>query len=363
MALNDPLSIQSIDVDASPATPDAVEESMKDHYYRVDPAEYFERRLWGIIALADLEPGAVKWQSADGTSLFGQFQAVLKDKKFALDVPPGKTLTSRTMASVESYTLMQHVIETALRLFVAGQERVTGSSPMTKLLGMRHGGDLREPLKPLLGPAARRAVARVMFPHELQHDKSEQSKLDMRRHLDFLTGWLVFFARFYSEGDFNGAQGNNQLKHGATVAPRDDLNIALHMAAEPPRTLTAEEWDAAAAIINAESVTYVMQERGGQNMIPGLTLRTDNSDPATNLGISQVGISIVRSLWQMSQVVAYPNTERNYDFDYSPMPDELFASTVKPPRSVKQTLLQPAPRQKKAAAAPGRKKTPPRGKR
>lgn len=131
----------------------------------------------------------------------------------------------------------------------------------------------------------------------------------------------------------------------------------------PPQTLTAKEWEAAAAIINAESVTYVMQERGGQNMLPGLSLRTDNSDPATNLGISQVGISIVRSLWQLSQVVAYPNIERNYDFDYSPMPDELFASSVKPPRSVKQTLLQPAPRPKRPAAAPSRKKTPPKGKR
>jgi hypothetical protein len=71
----------------------------------------------------------------------------------------------------------------------------------------------------------------------------------------------------------------------------------------------------------------VLQERGAKGTVPGLILRTDNSDPATNLGISQVGISIVRSLWQMSQVVAYPNTETSYDYDYSPMPSELFAST------------------------------------
>jgi hypothetical protein len=343
MALNDPLSIHQIDTDASSATPGAVEEALKDHYFRVDPAEYFERRLWGIVALADMQAGSVKWDRGDTSSLFGQFQSVLKDKKFALDIPPGETLNSRTMASIESYTLMQHVIETALRLFVAGQERATGTSPMTRLLNIRQAPDLRDPIKPLLGGAARLAVSKVMFPPELRHEKSE-SKQEMRRHLDFLTAWLTFFARFYSDNDYNGAQGNNQLKHGATVVPRDDLSAVLHLAEQPPTTLTPEQWTEAAAVINAESVTYVLQERGGKGMIPGLTLRTDNSDPATNLAISQVGISIVRSLWQMSQVVAYPYTPADYDYDYSPLPADLFASTDRPPRSITQTLLHPAPK-------------------
>ncbi len=92
-------------------------------------------------------------------------------------------------------------------------------------------------------------------------------------------------------------------------------------------------------------------------MTPGLSLRTDNSDPATNLAISQIGISIVRSLWQMSQVVAYPGILANYDYDYSPLPLELFASTNRPPRSMTQTLLQPAPRPpKKNTAGPRRRK-------
>ncbi|AUI50611.1 hypothetical protein SAMN04489742_2080 [Arthrobacter crystallopoietes] len=356
MALNDPLSIQHINVEASPATSEAVEDLLKEHYYRVDPAEYFERRLWGIIALAELEPGSIKWDPKDTTSLFGQFKAILRDKKFALDVPPGTTLNSKTMASIESYTLMQHVIETALRLFVAGQERVTGNSPMTTLLNMRQAADLREPIKPLLGARARNVVESVMFPAELHHEESEHSKQLMRRHLDFLTAWLTFFARFYSEGDFNGAQGNNQLKHGATTSPRDDLAVALHLADAPPKSLSAKEWSDASAIINAEAITYVMQHRAGSNKIPGLILRTDNSDPATNLGISQVGISIVRSLWQMSRVVAYPLTEGNYDFDYSPMPDELFAATTKPPRSIMQTLLQASSKPKKQSVTARRKK-------
>lgn len=344
MALNDPLSNHQIDTDAASATPAAVEEVLKEHYYRVDPGEYFERRLWGIVALADMQSGSLKWDRSDRTSLFGQFQSVLKDKKFALNVPPGDTLSSRTMAAVESYALMQHVIETALRLFVAGQERTTGSSPMTRLLNIRQAPDLREPIKPLLGGRARHAVSEVMFPPELQHENAKESKEEIRRHLDFLTAWLTFFAQFYSDGDFNGAQGNNQLKHGATVVPRDDLNAVLHLAEQPPTTLTPEQWDNAAAVINAESVTYVLQERGGKGMTPGLTLRTDNSDPATNLAISQVGISIVRSLWQMSQVVAYPYTPADYDYDYSPLPAELFASTDRPPRSITQTLLHPAPK-------------------
>jgi len=362
MVLNDPLSIHQVDTGASSATPHAIEEALKDHYYRVDPAEYFERRLWGIVALADMQPGSVKWDRGDTSSLFGQFQSVLKDKKFALDVPPGETLNSRTMASIESYTLMQHVIETALRLFVAGQERATGTSPMTKLLAMRQASDLRDPIKPLLGGAARHAVSKVMFPPELRHEKSDVSKQEMRRHLDFLTAWLTFFARFYSDSDYNGAQGNNQLKHGATVFPRDDLSAVRHLAEQPPTTLTPQQWNEASAVINAESVTYVLQERGGKGMIPGLTLRTDNSDPATNLAISQVGISIVRSLWQMSQVVAYPYTPADYDYDYSPLPAELFGSAERPPRSITQTLLQPAPkptqrtsqRKKNPAKAPKR---------
>ncbi|WP_284753253.1 hypothetical protein [Arthrobacter sp. efr-133-R2A-120] len=358
MALNDPLSIQQINTDASSATPDAVEEVLKEHYYRVDPAEYFERRLWGIVALADMRPDSVKWDLTDQASLFGQFQSVLKDKKFALDVPPGDTLSSRTMASIESYTLMQHVIETALRLFVAGQERAAGSSPMTKLLNMRLSSDLRNPIKPLLGGAARHAVSKVMFPPELHHEESEESKQDMQRHLDFLTAWLTFFAQFYSDGAYNGAQGNNQLKHGATVAPRDDLSVVLHPAEQPPTTLTPEEWNDAAAVINAESVSYVLQELGNKGMAPGLSLRTDNSDPATNLAISQIGISIVRSLWQMSQVVAYPHTLMNYDYDYSPLPAELFANTERPPRSITQILLQPAPKPTKPTSTTRRKKAP-----
>ena len=344
MSLNDPLSMYEMDTDASSATPNSVEEVLKEHYYRVDPAEYFERRLWGIIALADMQPGSVNWDQTDQTSLFGQFRSVLRDKKFALDVPPGETLSSRTMAAIESYSLMQHVVETALRLFVAGQERAAGSSPLTKLLNMRVSSDLRDPIKPLLGGAARHAVSKVMFPPELRHEESGEAKQDMGRHLNFLTAWLTFFARFYSDADYNGAQGNNQLKHGATVAPRDDLSVVLHLAEQRPTTLTRKQWNDAAAVINAESVTYVLQERGGKNMTPGLTLRTDNSDPATNLAISQIGISIVRSLWQMSQVVAYPLTLKDYDYDYSPLPDELFASTARPPRSITQTLLQPAPK-------------------
>ena len=137
MAFNDPLSIHQADTDAASAKPNAVEEVLKEHYYRVDPGEYFERRLWGIVALADMLHDSVTWDRVDQESLFGQFQSVLKEKKIALDVPPGHALSSRTMASIESYTLMQHVIETALRLFVAGQERAAGSSPMTKPLNMR----------------------------------------------------------------------------------------------------------------------------------------------------------------------------------------------------------------------------------
>ncbi|MEI2279505.1 hypothetical protein OHC50_18775 [Paenarthrobacter ilicis] len=348
MTMNDPLSIQKIGLEALPRNNEAMEELLKEHYYRVDPAEYFERRLWGIVALADMKAGAVKWDSADEESLFAQFRGVLKNKRFALDVPPGETLSSRTMASIESYTLMQHVIETALRLFVASGERVTGSSLMMQLVNMRDATAFRVALKPLLGAAARHTVQTVMFPPELRQDKSIEAKQEMKQHLAFLTAWLSFFARFYSEDEFNGAQGNNQLKHGATASPRDDLGVVLHTADEPPESLSEEEWKSAAAVVNAESVSYVVQERGEKGTVPGLNLRTDNSDPATNLAIAQVGITIVRSLWQMSQVVAFPNTERKYEYDYSPMPDELFEASTKPPRAVVQPLLKPTPRPPKA---------------
>ena len=118
----------------------------------------------------------------------------------------------------------------------------------------------------------------------------------------------------------------------------------LHVADERPTSLSEDEWNAAAAVINAESASYVLQERGGKDMVPGINLRTDNFDPATNLAITQVGITIVRSLWQMSEVVAFPNTERDYEYDYSPMPGELFTASTRPPRSVLQPLLKPTPR-------------------
>ena len=211
MNTNGPLSIHNVDAESMPATPEAMEERLRDHYYRVDPAEYFERRLWGIVALADMKPGSVDWDALEVGSLFGQFRTVLKDKRFALDTPPGDTLNSRTMAAVESYTLMQHVIETALRLFVASNQRVAGSSPMTQLLNMRRGEDFRDLLAPLLGGAARPAVERALFPAGLQQDRSSDSRREMRKHLDFATAWLSFVARFYSEENYNGAQESGSL--------------------------------------------------------------------------------------------------------------------------------------------------------
>lgn len=361
MTANRPLSvirIERFETDNSASSPDALEDALKEHYFSVNPAEYFERRLWGIIALADLEEaGHSVWRPDDPDSLFSKYRNML-GKNIDVENPPGETSNSKTMASIESYTLMQHVIETALRLFVAAQARSIGKSPMTVLLHMKRAKDLRDPIRPLLGSAARQVVAATLFPKDLYNPDVDKQLQELSKHLDYATAWLSFFARFYADDHFGGAQGNNQLKHGAAVAPRGDITMSLHQAEEPPSTLNQEEWAAASPIINAESISYVEFEHE-QGKVPGLRLRTDNSDPATNLAITRIGISLVRSLWQMSRAVAIPLTEIEYEFDWSPMPEDLFERTDKPPRSVLQVLLAPAQRTSASTANASRRRTSP----
>lgn len=318
----------------------ALERELSEHYFRINPAEYFERRLWEIIKTADTARQDVRgWHTNDPTSMFNQYAGLI-GKEINLDNPPGETLDSTTMASIESYTLMQHVIETVLRLYVAAKDRKVGTSPMQTLLNMRTSDKLRQPIKELLRDDAAQIVKATVFPPELQSVDELADVDQMNRHIFFLTEWLKHFARFYSDDHFGGSRGNNQLKHGAAVAPRADIEYSYHTEIPPNESLTNEEWDAGTPIINGPSVSY-MELIKINGYEPGIRLRTDNSDPATNLAIAGVGISIIRSLWIIAEGVANPPHPIDYLFDYSPLPDDLFAKSKRPPRSIVRILRAP----------------------
>ena len=90
---------------------------------------------------------------------------------------------------------------------------------------------------------------------------------------------------------------------------------------------------------------------------PGIRLRTDNSDPATNLAIAAVGINIIKPLWIVAGAVAGPVTGPrhpvDYPLDWSLLPDELFTKSKRPTRSVVRILQAPVHK----TAAPNRSKT------
>ncbi|NKG21994.1 hypothetical protein [Paeniglutamicibacter terrestris] len=366
MEPNEPFSIgiavPLIPIDVNNAA--ALERELSEHYFRISPAEYFERRLWEIIKTADTARQEVHdWHTDDPTNLFNQYAALI-NKEIDLDNPPGDTLDPTTMASIESYTLMQHVIETALRLYVAAKSRKIGTSPLQTLLNMRTSDQLRQPIKELLRDDAAQTVKATIFPPpppELQPADEPADVDPMDDHILFMAEWLKRFARFYSDDHFGGAQGNNQLKHGAAVAPRADIEYTYHAEILPRESLTNDEWDAGTPLINGPSVSYMelIKQKGHE---PGIRLRTDNSDPATNLAIAGVGISIIRSLWIIAGAVAKPLHPIDYLFDFSPLPDEVFSKSKRPPRSIVRVLRAPV---RKAGAQHGAKRkggpTPRRG--
>lgn len=322
----------------------ALEKELTEHFFSVSPAEYFERRMWEIIKIADTSSQDVShWYSDDPTSLFNQFTG-LTGRDIDHKNPPGDTLSATTMASIESYTLMQHIIETVLRLYVSAKSRKLGTSPMHALLNMRTSDQLRKPIMELLGEDVAETVKATLFPPQLELGDDPEVLAEFERHFLYVTQWLSHFARFYSDDEFGGAQGNNQFKHGAAVAPRADLEYSFLTKIESQNSLTNEAWSAGNPIINGPSVSYMELIRKG-GCEPGIRLRTDNSDPATNLAIAAVGIDIIKSLWIIAGAVAGPVVgpprQIDYPFNWSPLPDELFAKSERPPRSVVRVLQDP----------------------
>jgi len=322
-----------------PADQTGYEELLKDHYFQMDPGEYLERRMWGIIAMSRIEKLEDVWGEDDPSSLFSQYSRILGKDMDKLNAP-GDTLTTRTLVATESYALMQHSVETLLRLYVVAQEREPGVSPMSKLLAMRSPRAVRDPIKALLDERLIPNVRRLI-PHGIFDVNTEDGRNVYKNHLRYLTKWLSFFAEFYSDDNFAGARGNNQLKHGLTVSPRSDLLASFVAATEPPTTMTEEEWKAATAVINADSISYTETVATKLHSEPGYNLRTDNADPATMLALSQVASSICKSLWQVSKIFAYPGVQAEYTFNWSPLPHDLLKRSGKPPRAMRKVLKEP----------------------
>jgi|GEM_PF-3495896 len=319
---------------------------LRDHYFRVDPAEYFERRLWAIMATADLaHDSPLPWNVEDPQSLYRQFEAIL-GRKIDLHQAPGDTLTNQTMVAAESYSLMQHVIETALRYFVVAGERKAGRSPMRDLLGLFMGSDVRKPLQPIFGGDGQQFVERTLFPRELVRSSDHGEDPNFALHVEYLFEWLHFFAYFYDDEKYGGSQGNNQIKHGAAVSPQESgawSSVFERIKPDDPSEETLASIVQSRRTINGPSVTYALLNKA-RGMTSGVKLRTDNSDPATCLAIAQVGIDIVRSMWHLAKVVASPGQETHYVYSTSPLPADLFRRTEFPPRAVVELLSRPTPK-------------------
>jgi hypothetical protein len=80
------------------------------------------------------------------------------------------------------------------------------------------------------------------------------------------------------------------------------------------------------------------QHKGGAH---GWTLRTDNADPSPCLAIVQAGICVVRSLWQVSRMIAQPGSAQDYEHNGSPLPQVVFERSSSGFQSISRELIPP----------------------
>jgi hypothetical protein len=321
----------------------AIRSDLDEHFFHVNPALHFENRLWSIISQTDGPTGKDPEESSDPTSLFVRFRRLVEEMPFSEDESPEDEVSKEALAALEAHALMHHVLETALRLFVVLSELEVGESPWIPLAELPANYRFRNKVKSLLqGSEAADTAVRVAIPHygQLVAAVGDEATL---KHAQFVCQWLMFFAELSDQDGYNGAQSHNQMKHGMAAIARTDVKWTFVEGLNDSSAPTAAELNGGYDVINAVSITYLTKLRaevkGGAD---GWSLRTDNADPSLCLAISQVGICVVRSLWQVCKMLALPGTEQEYEYNGSPLPEAVFRRSNSGFQSISRELIPPS---------------------
>ncbi|BCW62818.1 hypothetical protein StoSoilB22_17910 [Arthrobacter sp. StoSoilB22] len=262
---------------------------------------------------------------------------------FSQDDNPDDGVSSEALVALEAHSLMHHVMETALRLFVMLSELQMGQSPWIPLAELPANVVFRRKVKSLLsGSEAAQTAVRVAIPHYDQLAKAV-GKEQALAHARFVAQWLMFFAELFDQDGYNAAQSHNQTKHGMAAIARNDVKWTLVQDLEDPAAPTVAELNRGYDLINAVSITYLSKIRTkGQGGAHGWALRTDNADPSLCLAVAQAGICVVRSLWQVSRMIAEPGTEHDYEHNGSPLPQVVFDRSESGFQSIATELIPPS---------------------
>lgn len=318
----------------------AVRSDLDEHFFHVNPAHHFESRLWSIISLADVPAKDVHVAREDPKSVFSRFRSLLAEMPFSEVENPDDDVSREALAALEAHSLMHHVLETALRLYVMLSDLEVGQSPWIPLAELPANFRFRERVKSLLmGTHAAETAVKVAIPHYGQL-VTTIGKEQALAHARFVSQWLMFFAELFDQEGYNAAQSHNQMKHGMAAIVRDDIKMTLVQDLIDPFAPTAAELNSGYDLINAVSITYlskVMAEgKGGAH---GWSLRTDNADPSLCLAIAQAGICVVRSLWQVSKMIAQPGSAQDYEHNGSPLPQVVFERSSSGFQSISRELI------------------------
>lgn len=329
------------DGETSESRHEAVRADLDKHFFHVNPAHHFESRLWSIIRLADV-PSKDLPNAEDPASVFSRFRRLLVEMPFSEDQSPEDDVSREALAALEAHSLMHHVVETGLRLFVMLSELEVGRSPWIPLAELPANFSFREKVKSLLrGAGAAETAVKVAIPHygQLVAAIGKEQALE---HARFVSQWLMFFAELFDQDGYNAAQSHNRMKHGMAAIARDDIKMTLVQDLKDPTAPTVAELNGGYDLINAVSITYLSKIRPkGKGGSHGWALRTDNADPSLCLAVAQAGICVVRSLWQVSRMIAEPGAEHDYEHNLKPLPQVVFERSDSGFQSISRELIPP----------------------
>jgi hypothetical protein len=228
------------DGETSESRPEAVRAELDKHFFHVNPAHHFESRLWSIIRLADV-PSKDLPTAEDPASVFSRFRRLLLEIPFSEDQSREDDVSREALAALEAHSLMHHVVETGLRLFVMLSELEVDRSPWIPLAELPSNFSFREKVKSLLRRAdAAETAAKVAIPHygQLVAAVGKEQALE---HVRFVSQWLMFFAELFDQDGYNAAQSHNQMKHGMAAIARDDIKMTLVQDLKDPSAPTVAE--------------------------------------------------------------------------------------------------------------------------
>lgn len=239
----------------------AVRGDLDEHFFHVNPAHHFERRLWSAIGLADVPEQDIPIAKDDPNSVFSRFRGLLAEIPLSDAKNTDDGVPREVLAALEAHSLMHHVIETALRLFVMLSQLELGQSPWIPLAQLPANFKFRRQVKSLLsGKSAAQTTVRVALPHFDQLN-NVIGKDDALAHTRFMSQWLMFFAEVFDQDGYNAAQGHNQATHGMAAIARNEVKMTLVPDLLAHSAPTVDEMDSGFDLINAVSITYLAKVR------------------------------------------------------------------------------------------------------